>query len=279
LNDNEEKYFRSLKKEEQEEVVKKVKELVPFSDAMAQKIMEDRIAAQEALRITTEQDCLELTETFTQKSIRILPPNRSVVLDSLSRDTKGKYYDMEVQQWDNDDHLRRCTLIESNLNVMLSEQGMKFRDLPDFCVVFLTKENFMYRHGLVGVKHCVYRTRSIVDGLGATIWMGREEIFVNAEEDDNPAVAAFMFFMKYGRGDSTLFPHFAARYRYFTEEQEGIEEMCEVIENYARKKEMKRTVTVLWEYGHSINEIVECLMKDFLIPYDEAIDFAKKYIG
>lgn len=95
----------SVRLESYEEKRAKVRQFNLTSDIFFGKVMEDKAACQELIRILTKEK-LTVKEVKTQYSIRNVE-NHSVVLDVLAEDENGKVINVEIHPQEDEDHVKR----------------------------------------------------------------------------------------------------------------------------------------------------------------------------
>ena len=86
----------------------------------------------------------------------------------------------------------------------------------------------MYKSG-----KALYHVDRIIRENGAIVDNGFSELYVNAEVQDDSDVAKLMdIFTRHDAYDDEMFPITSKRKRLFKTTEEGVNEMCEVIEKY-----------------------------------------------
>ena len=86
----------------------------------------------------------------------------------------------------------------------------------------------MYKSG-----KALYHVDRIIRENGTMVDNGFSELYVNAEVQDDSDVARLMdIFTKHDAYDDEMFPITSKRKRLFKTTEEGVNEMCEVIEKY-----------------------------------------------
>ena len=100
-----------------------------------------------------------------------------------------------------------------------------FVQVPDVIVVFISKfDIFKSKRSLYHVDRVIRETGKIVEN-------GFTEIYVNAEVDDNSDISELMnVFVKDKVYDDVKFPVTSACKRRYKTTEEGVREMCEIIE-------------------------------------------------
>ncbi len=139
----------------------------------------------------------------------------------------GCIVNIEVQKADDDDHQRRVRYNGALLTTNVTDPGDKFKNVPDVIVVFISRfDVFKSGKALYHVDRIVRETGKLADN-------GFAELYVNAEVDDGSDVALLMdIFTDDNAYDDNRFPATSSRKRRFKTTEEGVSEMCEVMERY-----------------------------------------------
>lgn len=114
------------------------KKLNPIDDLMFRTMAEDEKFCEEILRVILEDEALTVLESTPQYA-GTNPQGRSVILDAKCVLGDGRKIDIEVQKANDDDHQRRVRYNGAILTTNLTDPGEKFKDVPDVCVVFISK--------------------------------------------------------------------------------------------------------------------------------------------
>ena len=198
--------------------------LNPMDDALFQKMAENKDFCQEILQVILGDKGLVVLTANPQFMVKNLQ-GRSCMLDAKCQLGNGKIVNIEVQKSDDDDHQRRVRFNGALLTANLADPGSKFKQVPDVIVVFISKfDIFKSQRSLYHVDRIIRETGEIVDN-------GFTEIYVNAEIDDNTDVSELMnVFVQDKAYDDVKFPVTSASKRRYKTTEEGVREMCEVIE-------------------------------------------------
>ena len=198
--------------------------LNPMDDALFQKMAENKDFCQEILQVILGDKGLVVLSANPQFVVKNLQ-GRSCMLDAKCQLGNGRIVNIEVQKSDDDDHQRRVRFNGALLTANVTDPGTKFKQVPDVIVVFISKfDIFKSQRSLYHVDRVIRETGEIVDN-------GFTEIYVNAEVDDNTDVAELMHvFVKGEAYDDAKFPVTSACKRKYKTTEEGVREMCEVIE-------------------------------------------------
>ena len=198
--------------------------LNPMDDALFQKMVEDISFCQEILQVILGDKELRVLDNAPQFVVKNLQ-GRSCTLDVKCSLGDGRIVNIEVQKADDDDHQRRVRYNGALLTTNVTDPGDKFKDVPDVIVVFISRfDVFKSGKALYHVDRIVRETGNLADN-------GFAEVYVNAEVDDGSDVALLMdIFTEDNVYDDTRFPATSSRKRRFKTTEEGVSEMCEVIE-------------------------------------------------
>jgi predicted transposase/invertase (TIGR01784 family) len=199
------------------------KKLNPIDDLMFRKMAEDREFCEEILRVILEDDKLVVLEAVPQWSGTNLQ-GRSVILDAKCVKGDGKQVDIEVQKADDDDHQRRVRYNGAILTTNVADTGIKFENVPDVCVVFISKfDIFEGNRPLYHVDRIVRETGKIVDN-------GFEEVYVNTKIKDDSEVSELMEVFVNDDAYNKKFPKTSDGKRRYKETERGLDLMCEIME-------------------------------------------------
>ena len=212
-----------------------VSELNVIDDIFFHKMVENSEVCQEILRIILEDDGLEVIEHHPQDSLKNLQ-GRSVFLDVRCRDSAGKYYEVEVQKANDDDHQRRVRYNGSLLTSATTKVGTDFIEVPDVTIIFIS------RFDLFREKRTIYHVKRCLEETGTFVENGFHEIYVNTKINDGSDIAELMSFFEDSTGYHDKFPNLSNRVRLFKVTEEGVTYMSSVIENYISdvKEESRR---------------------------------------
>lgn len=209
---------------EQRELVSK---LNVIDDVLFHKVVEDKEVCEEILRIILNKPDLVVVESQPQRFLRNLGAH-SVILDVLCQDSDGDYFNIEVQKKNDDDHQKRVRFNRSNIDTAFVESGIKYEQLPDVYLIFLTKFDIFQE------KHTIYHIERVIKETGTVVENGTHEIYVNTAIDDGTEIAELMQYFKKSAGVHQKFQKLSNRVQYFKESQKGVTEMCELVEEYAK---------------------------------------------
>ena len=151
--------------------------LNPIDDLMFKKMAEDKAFCQEILQVLLEDPGL-VVENRPQWAGTNLQ-GRSVILDALCRLGSGVETDIEVQKSDDENHQKRVRYNGAVLTANITDPGTKFENVPDVCVLFISKSDFFKQN------HTVYHVDRILRETDKRVYNGFTEVYVNATVKDD----------------------------------------------------------------------------------------------
>lgn len=205
-----------------------IKELTLLDDTFFEAFAQDKEAVQEMLQVILEDADLVVVDVTTQDAI----PNlygRSVRLDACCRLGDGRIVNVEIQNSNNDDHVKRSFFNVSHVLVRESEKGTKFKDLPDVVVIYIMRTDFFRKDKLV------YHMEFVLRETGEVQENGIRMIFLNASKVDDSAISRLLQNMQKKDVDDPEFPKLTQRVKYLKNEQKGVCQMCKLMEKYTNE--------------------------------------------
>lgn len=112
----------------------------------------------------------------------------------------GSKCNIEVQQANNLNHIKRTRYHSSVITVKESDPGDEFDDIVTLYVIYISKKDFMK-----GGK-TIYHVENVVRETGEVVDDGLHRIFVNAEINDNTKISELMDCFKQPMFNNKNFP-------------------------------------------------------------------------
>ena len=196
-------------------------------DFMRMLFRNDLPLAQEVLRIITGIQDLVLISEETQYDANRVGSPRSLCLDVLGKDSKGRVFNLEVQRADKGATPQRARYHSSVLDFEFMKTKSAFVELPITYVIFIT-ENDVRKQGKLLYQ---FEWQDIENGTPLND--GAHILFVNAaysDPEDDSALAKLMHDFRSKRADEMFTKLLADKTRYLKDTSEGVSEMCEAIE-------------------------------------------------
>ena len=186
------------------------------------------------LRILLNRDDLRVKKVTTQEEKRNLF-GRSVRLDILAEDTKGKVYNVEVQRADEGAPPKRVRYNQAMLDSHSLKKKQDFTELPETYIIFITENDYY------GLGQPFYKIKRTVE-LSSTESMylpfddGCNIIYVNGSYRGNDALGKLMHDFCTPNADEMNYSELAEKVRYHKQETEGVRNMCKIVEDYVKER-------------------------------------------
>lgn len=190
---------------------------------------DNKEAAQVFLRVILGDDKIKVRDVRIQSFIQNIYGHSSQ-LDILAQDSKGRYFNVEVQRSDEGAPARRARFYSSILDTHFLQPGKLYEELPDTYVIFIT-ENDVLHDNLP-----LYNIRRRIDENAKCFEDGSRIIYVNSQRRDNTALGKLMQDLYCTEPKNLHYHEFAERMEFLKYSKEGEEKMTDVIEEYAARK-------------------------------------------
>ena len=203
--------------------------LNPIDDLMFKKMAEDKAFCQEILQVLLEDPGLVVVENRPQWAGTNLQ-GRSVILDALCRLGSGVETDIEVQKSDDENHQKRVRYNGAVLTANITDPGTRFENVPDVCVLFISKSDFFKQN------HTVYHVDRILRETGELVENGFTEVYANAAVKDGTRASRLMTVFTDSEAYSEEFPETSAQKSIYKKTEGGIQAMCDVVKDLAKEE-------------------------------------------
>ena len=190
---------------------------------------DNKKAAQVFLRVILGDDKIKVRNVRIQSFIQNIYGHSSQ-LDILAQDSKGRYFNVEVQRSDEGAPARRARFYSSILDTHFLQPGKLYEELPDTYVIFIT-ENDVLHDNLP-----LYNIRRRIDENAKCFEDGSRIIYVNSQRRDDTALGKLMQDLYCTEPKNLHYQEFAERMEFLKYSKEGEEKMTDVIEEYAARK-------------------------------------------
>lgn len=252
--------------EEQErryqENLERIKRLRLMDDEFFTKCFEDAPACvQLVLRIILELPDLVVEEVHTQVFVENLM-NRSVRLDVLATDSRGRRYNIEIQRADKGAGRRRARYNSSMMDAILLPKGEDVDNLPETFVVFITEND------VIGKGQPLYKVERYFSD-GEPFDDGSHILYVNGANRSDTPLGRLMHDFACTEPREMYYDTLAERVRFYKESREGNVTMSRIFEEMYKQGEKEKGIkiakTLLFEGGIKPELIAQWLE----IPLDE----------
>lgn len=238
-----------------EEKKAKVARFNIIDDVYFQKMVEDREVCEEIIRVIMDDDSIIVIENHPQEPQKNIA-GRSVIMDALCKDATGRYFNVEVQKADNDNHVKRVRYIAACVTTNISETGKKFELVPDVVAIYISRFD-MFDKGRI-----LYRATMKLDGTFEDVDDGFEAYYVNTAVKEDSLLGELMDYFKNSEGEHPAFPNLSGRNMLFKTSQKEVGRMCEIMDMEraeGRVEERAENCKKMHEKGMSYDEIADLL--------------------
>lgn len=197
------------------------------SDFFLSVVLEDIPACEYVLRILMGKKDLKVKTVKTQYSIRQIGTH-SVYLDVLAEDSEGKVYEIEMQNGNHDNHVRRVRYITGSIDTAFLDKGMDYQGLPELHIFYITAFD------LAGLGKTVYDVIRKVKGTDVELDNGVHEHYINTVIDDETDIANLMKYFVKTEASDTSRGALSERVGYLKGERKGDDYMCDVLKEYVK---------------------------------------------
>ena len=226
----------------------KIQKFCLMDDTFMSKVFEDKRCTELVLRIILNRDDLIVDHVNCQQDIKNLQ-GRSIRMDILAHDRKGVMYNIEVQNDDAGADPKRARYNSSLLDANITEAGDKYDQLRETYVIFIT------RNDVLGSGLPIYHIDRTIEETGEKFKDDAHIIYVNSSIQNETKLGKLMQDFWCKRGEEMNYEVLAERVSFFKEKKEGVNQMCEILDEVKRESKLETLVD---------------LVKDGAIPLDIA---------
>lgn len=226
----------------------KIQKFCLMDDTFMSKVFEDKRCTELVLRIILNRDDLIVDHVNCQQDIKNLQ-GRSIRMDILAHDRKGVIYNIEVQNDDAGADPKRARYNSSLLDANITEAGDDYDQLRETYVIFIT------RNDVLGSGLPIYHIDRTIEETGEKFKDDAHIIYVNSSIQNETKLGKLMQDFWCKRGEEMNYEVLAERVSFFKEKKEGVNQMCEILDEVKRESKLETLVD---------------LVKDGAIPLDIA---------
>ena len=241
-----------------EEKRERVSRMQMINDVFLQKMAEDKGVCEEIIQTVLGDKTISVVESNPQMPLKNIF-GRSVILDVLCKDSYGRYFNVEVQNADNDNHIRRVRYNGACVTTNIVDAGEKFELVPDVVVIYISAFD-LFEKGKT-----VYRATMKLDDTFEDVNDGFVAYYINTVVDDKSTIAELMKCFKDSKYlTSSNFPKCFQRNKFLKENQEGVSSMCGVVEEIYKEGKLEG------QLKGKLENLLD-LVEDGILTEDDAI--------
>lgn len=237
---------QNMTKEELHRVdLEKLAMMRPMDDDLMRMMFRNNMPlAQKVLRILTGINDLVLTDNKTQYDLKHLLGARSICLDVFASDSKGVKYDLEIQRADKGASPKRARYHSSALDTELLYASEDFENLPTTYTIFITENDVR------GEARASYfferRDTETNEPFGDDEYI----LFINGaynNKNDDSDLAKLIHDFGCVKPSDMYFSEMSESARKYKETEEGVSEMCKMMEDMRNNAEKAGVIKTLIE--------------------------------
>ncbi len=246
-----------------EEIDKIIDNMSLMDNELMAKVFDENKPATELLISTILQQEVVVKRTKGQFEMRNhLPKGRNIRLDIFAEDETGRYFDCEVQRASAGASPKRVRFHSAMLDSRMLKEGQEFDEINDSYVIFITEEDY-YEEG----QPLYYVDRKV--SIGRDFNDGNHIIYVNGSYDSDDDIGRLLADMRNRTTEGFNNKELEDSVRHFKVDNEGRENMSEIVENYAKKYAEDQVKQGIEQSKlQSIKEI----MKNLKLTAEQALD-------
>ena len=199
-----------------------VEKLTLFHDTFMKVVLNDIEVCQYVIRILMDDPTIEIVDVRNQYRLARLTSKDSI-LDILAEDSRGRFYNLEIQRDTTPDHPRRTRLYGAMVDGEYLQKGEDYDAMPEVYVIYISRTD-LWKMGRMETPVKKYLEGQRKDEQYDD---GQHVIYVNAAVDDGSKKAALLHYFKTADPDDMSQGPLSRRVRYLKREEGGLNEMCE----------------------------------------------------
>ena len=197
-----------------------VEKLTLFHDTFMKVALNDIEVCQYVIRILMDDPTIEIVDVRNQYRLARLTSKDSI-LDILAEDSRGRFYNLEIQRDTTPDHPRRTRLYGAMVDGEYLQKGEDYDAMPEVYVIYISRTD-LWKTGDMETP-----VEKYLRGQSEQYDDGQHVIYVNAAVDDGSKKAALLHYFKTADPDDMSQGPLSRRVRYLKREEGGLNEMCE----------------------------------------------------
>ena len=204
------------------EIQKHIMSMTLFNDLLARAVLEDSAACEHILRTLTGIKTLVVKQNKTQYVISKLK-SHNIIMDVLAEDANNKLYEIEIQKADGGiAHEKRMLYYASTIiNDFFLKGDQTYASVPELHIFYISQTD-IWSLG----KTC-YPVMKFLGDINTPYDDGLHMYYINAEVNDNSAIAKLMQYFKTAKADDFSQGNLSKRINYLKETKEGLTTMDE----------------------------------------------------
>ena len=204
--------------------VERIRKFRLLDDVFMKEVLRGNLAGvQDIIQTLLKRSDLEVIEVQTQDELSNLV-GHGVRLDILARDSRGRYYNIEIQRSDSGAEPKRARFNLSAVDWHKFPSGATYDELAETWIIFITETD------VLGGNLPVYTIDRVIRETGEWFRDEGHILYVNGAYVGDDAIGRLMADFRETDPKKMHFSSLAERAQYFKNTEGGVESMCRVME-------------------------------------------------
>ena len=204
--------------------MERIKKFRLMDDIFMKEVLRGNLAGvQDIIQTILKRSDIEVIEVQTQDELSNLV-GHGVRLDILARDSRGKYYNIEIQRSDSGAEPKRARFNLSALDWHKFPASAKYEELAETWIIFITETD------VLGDNLPVYTVDRVILETGKLFNDEGHILYVNGAYVGDDAIGRLMADFRETDPKKMHFPSLANRAQYFKNTEGGVKSMCRIME-------------------------------------------------
>ena len=245
-----------------------------MDDPFMTRVCQDDIEGGQLLAtIMTGRDDITVTKVITQHDLPNLR-GRSVRLDIHAFDHDRRDIDVEIQRTKKGATPKRIRYISSLMDANFLTQREDFEDLPEQYIFFVTEKN------VTGINKLVVPIRRYMGAERAILFKDDIHIaYFNSSLADDTPLGKLMHDFQCRRAEDMHYPLLREKVRYYKENKEGVNTMCDLMEEYLKQERAEGKAESKAESVRSLMESLNCTKEKAMELLKIPVEFQPKILA
>ena len=252
--------------------MERIKKFRLMDDIFMKEVLRGNLAGvQDIIQTILKRNDIEVIEVQTQDELSNLV-GHGVRLDILARDSRGKYYNIEIQRSDSGAEPKRARFNLSALDWHKFPASAKYEELAETWIIFITETD------VLGDNLPVYTVDRVILETGKLFNDEGHILYVNGAYVGDDAIGRLMADFRETDPKKMHFPSLADRVQYFKNTEGGVKSMCRIMEEVreeTREEDRNQMIAILLMNNTEYDLLYDKRFKGLDITQEE-IDAAKE---
>ena len=237
----------------------KIKNFTIMNDIFMRNVLKKKECTEYILQVIMEDEGITVIDQTLQKDYKNLQ-GRSAILDCVAKDAENNFFNVEIQGENDGASPKRARYHCGLLDMNLLNPGDFFDNLPETYVIFITKND------VLGYNLPINHIRRRSNETGEIFEDGQHILYVNSKKQDDTELGRLMHDLHCKEADEMYSNILATRVHQLKETEEGVNQMCQELEEIYNEGEQKgelkkarETTLALLEMGMSAEQIAKAV--------------------